>query len=328
MPIYVLKSNTIPQMQSSLTSIFSLEIDPREAALRETEDAIDAVLHVVRGGRAVAAERVHPPAPAPDGRTRQPRVALAWPRAVPPGPPLSGRCPKYAGGDGDLDPRDRARGDAAPRQRTHRLRRRRPGPRADRSARAGVGPAVGSRRSVTGSRRRPRPSPTPWTRRPRRSRTPRRRRPPSRSRSSARPRSSARSPPALGDVETTSSRSHRSSLQIDILGRQPLAGAAERVQTTWPRPSTGSMRASSGRRRPRGEPRRLARELRVARRARRATRRASPSNFGAKGLRRALADIRAVLVVFGLILLTWIVLPSAGALALGWWLRRQLTASG
>ncbi len=44
MPIYVLKSNTIPQMQSSLTSIFALEIDPREAALRETEDAIDVVL--------------------------------------------------------------------------------------------------------------------------------------------------------------------------------------------------------------------------------------------------------------------------------------------
>jgi hypothetical protein len=44
MPIYVLKSNTIPQMQTSLTSIFSLEIDPREAALRETEDAIESVL--------------------------------------------------------------------------------------------------------------------------------------------------------------------------------------------------------------------------------------------------------------------------------------------
>jgi stage III sporulation protein SpoIIIAA len=45
LPIYVLKSNTIPQMQSSLTSIFSLEIDPREAALREIEDAIGAVLN-------------------------------------------------------------------------------------------------------------------------------------------------------------------------------------------------------------------------------------------------------------------------------------------
>jgi hypothetical protein len=44
MPIYVLKSNTIPQMQTTLTSIFSLEIDPREAALRETQDAIESVL--------------------------------------------------------------------------------------------------------------------------------------------------------------------------------------------------------------------------------------------------------------------------------------------
>jgi hypothetical protein len=44
MPIYVLKSNTILQMQASLTSIFSLEIDPREAALRETEAAIGLVI--------------------------------------------------------------------------------------------------------------------------------------------------------------------------------------------------------------------------------------------------------------------------------------------
>jgi stage III sporulation protein SpoIIIAA len=45
LPIYVLKTNTIPQMQSSLTSIFALEIDPRDAALRETEDAIGLVLN-------------------------------------------------------------------------------------------------------------------------------------------------------------------------------------------------------------------------------------------------------------------------------------------
>ena len=43
MPIYVLKSNTIVQMEASLTSIFSLEVDPREAALRETEEAIGLV---------------------------------------------------------------------------------------------------------------------------------------------------------------------------------------------------------------------------------------------------------------------------------------------
>jgi stage III sporulation protein SpoIIIAA len=45
LPIYVLKANTVPQMQSSLTSIFSLEIDPREAALRETEEAIGMVIN-------------------------------------------------------------------------------------------------------------------------------------------------------------------------------------------------------------------------------------------------------------------------------------------
>jgi len=44
-PIYVLKANTVPQMQSSLTSIFSLEIDPREAAMRETEEAIGMVIN-------------------------------------------------------------------------------------------------------------------------------------------------------------------------------------------------------------------------------------------------------------------------------------------
>jgi stage III sporulation protein SpoIIIAA len=44
MPIYVLKTNTIPQMQASLTSIFALEVDPRDAALRDTEEAIGVVL--------------------------------------------------------------------------------------------------------------------------------------------------------------------------------------------------------------------------------------------------------------------------------------------
>ncbi len=43
-PIYVLKANTIAQMQASLTSVFALEIDPREAALRETEQAITIVM--------------------------------------------------------------------------------------------------------------------------------------------------------------------------------------------------------------------------------------------------------------------------------------------
>ena len=90
MPIYVLKTNTIPQMQSSLTSIFALEIDPRDAALRETEEAIGLVINRAEADRAVAAERLHPPAAAPDGRAGQPRLALPWPRAVPARPPVPG----------------------------------------------------------------------------------------------------------------------------------------------------------------------------------------------------------------------------------------------
>ena len=43
-PIYVLKANTIAQMQASLASVFALEVDPREAALRETEQAIGLVV--------------------------------------------------------------------------------------------------------------------------------------------------------------------------------------------------------------------------------------------------------------------------------------------
>jgi len=47
LPIYVLKSNTIVQMEASLTSIFSLEVDPREAALREAEEGIGLVIRRV-----------------------------------------------------------------------------------------------------------------------------------------------------------------------------------------------------------------------------------------------------------------------------------------
>jgi stage III sporulation protein SpoIIIAA len=44
LPVYVLKANTIAQMQASLASVFALEVDPREAALQETEQAIGLVI--------------------------------------------------------------------------------------------------------------------------------------------------------------------------------------------------------------------------------------------------------------------------------------------
>ncbi|MEA2677162.1 MAG: hypothetical protein QOJ81_1303, partial [Chloroflexota bacterium] len=43
LPIFVLKSNTMVQIESALTSVFALEVDPRDAALREVEEAIGLV---------------------------------------------------------------------------------------------------------------------------------------------------------------------------------------------------------------------------------------------------------------------------------------------
>jgi stage III sporulation protein SpoIIIAA len=43
LPIFVLKSNTMIQLESCLTSIFALDADPRDAALREVEEAIGLV---------------------------------------------------------------------------------------------------------------------------------------------------------------------------------------------------------------------------------------------------------------------------------------------
>jgi len=42
-PIYVLKTNTVLQMENMLASLFDLEADPQEAALRETAEAIGLV---------------------------------------------------------------------------------------------------------------------------------------------------------------------------------------------------------------------------------------------------------------------------------------------
>ena len=43
LPIYVLKSNTVPQMQAILTSLYALDTDPAKLAMRELEEAIDLV---------------------------------------------------------------------------------------------------------------------------------------------------------------------------------------------------------------------------------------------------------------------------------------------
>jgi hypothetical protein len=43
LPIYVLKSNTVAQMQAILMNLYALETDPQQAALRELEEAIGLV---------------------------------------------------------------------------------------------------------------------------------------------------------------------------------------------------------------------------------------------------------------------------------------------
>ena len=128
---------------------------------------------------------------------------------------------------------------------------------------------------------------------------------------------------ALGDVETSLQSISAQLAAIDILGRQPLAGTADRVN---------NMAASLD-----GLDTRLGLVAGDLEGNRDALLKNSASlgalseqltsvaeQLRSEGISTALADIRAVLVVFGLILLTWIVLPSAGALALGWWLRRQV----
>jgi stage III sporulation protein SpoIIIAA len=42
-PIYVLKANTVAQMQAILTSLYVLDTDPQEMAMRELEEAVDLV---------------------------------------------------------------------------------------------------------------------------------------------------------------------------------------------------------------------------------------------------------------------------------------------
>jgi hypothetical protein len=130
---------------------------------------------------------------------------------------------------------------------------------------------------------------------------------------------------AIGDIEASLQALSTQLAQIDILGRQPLGGTAERV--------TNMAAALDG----------LDARLELVAGDLEGNRDALLANSASLGalsqqltsaaeqlrgddLSSALADIRAVLLVFGLILLTWIVLPSAGALALGWWLRREMAA--
>ena len=96
LPIFVLKSNSLIQVESALTSIFALEVRSARSGAARSRGGDRPGQCAGAAGRAVAAERLHPPAPAPDGRARQPRLAVARARAVPPSPSLPGQRPRPA----------------------------------------------------------------------------------------------------------------------------------------------------------------------------------------------------------------------------------------
>ena len=131
---------------------------------------------------------------------------------------------------------------------------------------------------------------------------------------------------AVGDIETSLQAVATQLAQIEILGRQPLGGTAERVSNMAAALDGLDARLElvasdlEGNR-----DALLANSASLGALSEQLTRAAE--QLRSDDLASALGDIRAVLLVFGLILLTWIVLPSAGALALGWWLRREVTAS-
>ncbi len=89
MPIYVLRANTINQMQQFLGDLFNLSAEvPDENAednvRQETLAAINAVLEWRALGRAAAGGLVCAPPAAPDGAPGQPALAFLRQRAAPP----------------------------------------------------------------------------------------------------------------------------------------------------------------------------------------------------------------------------------------------------
>jgi hypothetical protein len=132
---------------------------------------------------------------------------------------------------------------------------------------------------------------------------------------------------ALGEIEAGLQSISSQLAQIEILGRQPLAGTAQRVNSmasaldgldTRLGLVAGDLEGNRDAL--------LANSASLAALSDELT--SAADQLRSESLSSALADIRAVLIVLGLILLTWIVLPSAGALGLGWWLRRQVAAVG
>ena len=92
-PIYVLRSNTVNQMQQFLGDLFNLYADDLsnaglDSVLEETRQAIHTVMNGERWVELHPGHLFHSPHAAPDGPRSQPGLAFLWQRAKPPRPHL------------------------------------------------------------------------------------------------------------------------------------------------------------------------------------------------------------------------------------------------
>ena len=111
---------------------------------------------------------------------------------------------------------------------------------------------------------------------------------------------------------------------INILGARPLANAANLFGQMATDLEGLDTPARGDRRRSRRQPRR-----RCSTTPRSCRRFGTELDGLADGLRAgaiedSLADVQLILVVLSVLLVVWTVFPAAGALGLGWWLRREL----
>ena len=111
---------------------------------------------------------------------------------------------------------------------------------------------------------------------------------------------------------------------INILGARPLADAANLFGQMATDLEGLDTPARGDRRRPRRQPRRRCSTTRRGCRRSGRSWTASRTTCARGSIEESLADVQLILIVLSALLIVWALLPAVGALALGWWLRREL----
>ena len=107
-PIYVLRANTITQMERFLVEAMDLEVvptDPFEEALSETEKAIESVAAGTPKRGSETGQFGNSTLPAPDGAAGEPGFAQLWQRAAPPRTYLQYKTQSISGQRSDMSRR-------------------------------------------------------------------------------------------------------------------------------------------------------------------------------------------------------------------------------